>query len=325
MKKRLFLFIRILVSLSLIVLLFWMMRDKLGRIANALINANLAYLLLGFLVYVFAVVIMGLRLQKVLSVQGVGLSAKESVFLCFLGFFFNNFLPTSIGGDVVKAYYAGKKSNKKASAFSGVFMDRLFAMLPFTFLPACALLFAHDKISNPHIIYVIIFLFIATSVILFILLNEKTAKKFRFILRPVRGKRVYDKITGVYASLNVYKHHAGVLLVTFLFSIISQSLFIISVFIWGLSLGVNYVGLGVYFIMVPIIGVVSMIPSINGLGIREAGAVYLLKSYMGADTAFALSMIILASLIGLSLIGGAIYMFKKEIYDFDQKKQGEMA
>jgi len=46
--------------------------------------------------------------------------------LYFVGAFFNNFMPTSIGGDVYKVYKLGKKIDSPVVGFSSVFTERFF-------------------------------------------------------------------------------------------------------------------------------------------------------------------------------------------------------
>ena len=149
MKNRLFTILRIVVSVSLISLLIYIMRDKIPDIIDTIKDADLRFLFLGFAIYITAAFTIALRLRKVISVQSINLSFKESAYLIFIGYFFNHFLPTSFGGDVFKAYYAGKKADKKAAAFAGVFMDRVLAMIPFTLIPAVTItFFDHNDVNT---------------------------------------------------------------------------------------------------------------------------------------------------------------------------------
>jgi glycosyltransferase 2 family protein len=301
-----------------------MMRDNLDKIAITIKNANPGLIGFSFLIYLLAVIIMGLRLVKILSVQGLKLSAKEGVYLCLLGYFFNNFLPTAIGGDLVKAYYAGKRFNKKAAAFSAVFMDRLLAMLPFTFIPTCAILFMHKKIDNPGIVILVLLMFVLSVSLLAILLSKKTALLFKFLLKPFKLRQVYDKMIKIYNFLNVYRRHKIVLVWSFALSLTAQALYVISMYLLAKSTGVNNVSLAVFFLLIPIIGVIGMLPSINGLGVREASVVYMFKGYIPASTAFAISLLALAMLLGISLIGAFIYIFKKDIYRFKPEMEADV-
>jgi len=314
MKSKLFTVLRIFVSAFLIGLLFWLMRDSLPSIYTAIKSANRPLLLLGFLVYASTSILIGFRLQKVLSVQEINLSVKESTYLTFIGYFFNNFMPTSFGGDVLKAYYAGKKSNKKAGAFAGVFMDRVLALIPFTFIPAITITFFAHKINNRLIVAAVYLLFVGCMVFVWLLLHKKTAKYLAFIIEPFKEKFWYEKIKSGYEFLNLYSRHKVVLTWSLILSGTAQILSIVATYLYARALGVDYVSIGIFFIIVPIVAIVTLTPSLNGLGVREGAFVYLLKAYMPSEKAFALSILVLASLILFSIFGGCVYGFKKSIF-----------
>jgi uncharacterized membrane protein YbhN (UPF0104 family) len=56
--------------------------------------------------------------------------------------------------------------------------------------------------------------------------------------------------------------------------------------------------------MVPLVWAVSMLPSLNGLGVREGAFVYFFKGYIGPEKAFAVSLLWLGMIMMNSLIGG---------------------
>jgi hypothetical protein len=57
-----------------------------------------------------------------------------------------------------------------------------------------------------------------------------------------------------------------------------------------------------------------MLPSLNGLGIREGAFIYFLTPYMGKEYAAALGILWLGLLILLSVIGGAIYLIRHDYH-----------
>ena len=105
---------------------------------------------------------------------------------------------------------------------------------------------------------------------------------------------------------------------------IGQVFFVVAVFMLAKSIGVHNLPLGIFFLLIPIVGVLGMAPSLSGHGVREAGLVYMFKDYIPADIAFALSLLALAMLLGVSLIGGLIYAFKKDIYRFKPETEAEV-
>ena len=316
MKSKILNFLRIFISLSLIGLLFWLMRDKLPSMYDTIINADRRLIFYAFVVYISVAYFIAVRLKKVISVQSIQISTKESLYLTFIGYFFNNFLPTSFGGDVLKAYYAGKKSNNKAGSFAGVFMDRVLAMIPFTLIPVITITFFSHRISSRFVIAFVYFIFAVSIVFVWMVLHKNTAKYLVFILEPFKEKLWYEKIKNGYDFLNIYSKHRLVLLWSLFLSIIVQVLSVVATFIAAKALGAQNVGIGIFFIVVPIASIMTLLPSLNGLGIREGAFVYLLSPYMPAEKAFAISILLLASLVIYGIIGGFIYGFRKNIFSF---------
>jgi len=74
------------------------------------------------------------------------------------------------------------------------------------------------------------------------------------------------------------------------------------IFFLSKSLSLN-IAFSVLIVIVPIIFIVSLFPSINGLGIREGAHVYFLGDMVGRGNAFAISLLF------LSLIGGLVYVW----------------
>jgi hypothetical protein len=295
------------------------MRDKIPDIVAAITNSDRRFLMCGFSVYLLAVFTIGLRLRRVLSVQSIRLSAKESIYLTFIGYFFNNFLPTSFGGDLLKAYYAGRKSGKKPQAFAGVFMDRALAMVPFTLVPAFTVTFFSHRIYNKGLIFVIYILFTGCLVFLWVLLHRRSARYLAFMLKPFSDSSWYNKLKRGYSHLNLYIKHRTTLLWSFALSLSAQIISIVATYCFARAVGVDYVNIGIFFIIVPVVWIMTLTPSLNGLGIREGGFLYLLRSYMPPEKAVAVSILVLASLLGFGIIGGIIYTMKKNLFTFKEE------
>ncbi|MFH1645801.1 MAG: lysylphosphatidylglycerol synthase transmembrane domain-containing protein [Candidatus Omnitrophota bacterium] len=312
--KKFFFIIRVIISISLIGFLFWMMRDKLPLILHTIKSTNKNYLLIGLAFYLVSGILISLRMKTVISVQGIHFTLKESVYLTLMGYFFNNFLPTSIGGDVVKAYYAGKRINNKGAAFAGIFMDRFLAMIPYTLIPAITLIFFHHKIDNRALITAVYVVFFGAIVFLWLFLHRKTVSFLAAFLEPFEEQLWYRKIRDGYEFLNKYSKHKKILIKTLLLAASVQILVITAVFFFAKAVGATNVHLGVFFLVVPIVGVISLLPSVNGLGIRESGFVYLLKGYMFPEQAFAVSILFLMALSAVGIMGGIVYAAKRDIF-----------
>ena len=101
---------RIVVSVSLLALLLWLARENFAKIWSLLSKVDLFVFSFSFLVFLISVLFLAWRLKVVLAAQKATLSIKESFGLTLIGYFFTNFMPTSVGGDLVKGYYISKKN-----------------------------------------------------------------------------------------------------------------------------------------------------------------------------------------------------------------------
>ena len=84
------------------------------------------------------------RLKWMLSAQEVTLPLWESIKLTFAGNFFNFAVPGTTGGDLFKAYYISKHTDRKTEAVTTVFLDRAVGLIGLTLLGCVAILFRID-------------------------------------------------------------------------------------------------------------------------------------------------------------------------------------
>jgi len=96
----------------------------------------LAIALLGFLLSVFVVAI---RWWFLLRLQDIRIRAWEAIRLTFLGNFFNLFMPSTVGGDLAKAYYVSKYTPRKAAVLVSIFVDRVLGLTELALLASVML------------------------------------------------------------------------------------------------------------------------------------------------------------------------------------------
>ena len=108
--------LRILISASLITYLLFRHFDNLQAIVTVLRSVNIMMLLLGLVSHVFVIVITAFRWKTLLTTQDVRLGTGTITLSVLIGFFFNNILPTSIGGDVFRTYDIAKKGIADATS-----------------------------------------------------------------------------------------------------------------------------------------------------------------------------------------------------------------
>lgn len=296
------------------------MRGKYGQITSVLKGTDISIFMFGLAVYTGAILTASLRLGLIARAQSIKISYGESTSLTYIGFFFNNFLPTAIGGDVVKAYYLSKQSKDKTGAYASVFIDRAVGLVTMILMAFVALLFSGNGIVErpvKYMIYAITAIAVAGTAFL---LNERFARKFSalfFIVRPFE-----KQLKKAYRAINSYRHHTLLITQTLAISIVSQLLLFASMGVLADSIGSRISAMDILLRM-PVISMMSLLPSINGLGLREGATVLLFGPLIGKPNAFAVSVLVIVILLITSVIGGIIYalspQFRIKLKDIDKE------
>jgi uncharacterized protein (TIRG00374 family) len=308
-RKRLTNLLKIAVSLGLIALLL----SQIGfqQVIRVFSHANMYYWLLGLGMFLLGVVIKTFRWQILLDSLGINVAITELVQLNFIGFLFNNILPSGIGGDVVKMYELSKDSKKGAESVNSVFVDRVLGLVVAQFMAIIAAVVGHNLIST-EILVITIILFLASLLAMWMLTQERLWEliltKVRFLSTWQDG-RWAEKIRRLYKAFGEYDRSAilRAMGVSFVFNIT----LILSNYFVGLAMGVE-ISLLYFWIFVPITSVITMIPvSLNGLGVREMGYVALFtQAGVPEQVAFSMSLSFYAFTVISGLIGGVLYILR---------------
>lgn len=309
MTKRLSQALRAFVSVFFIILLLYIMRDKYPQILKAFASTKLFVFLLALLLFAAAASVGSIRLKLLIEAQDIIVTIKEALGLTFIGYFFNNFLPTSIGGDVAKAYYLSKKTDKKTGAYASVFVDRVIGLLTMISMAFFALFFVEEGVVDCTLRYIIYAITFGSLIFIIFMTNKRLAQKFSFlffIINPIRGR-----LRKAYEVIHQYQYKKTLLIKSFIISFLSQALFFSSLGVVALSLG-SRIPVKDLLIKMPIVSMMSLLPSINGLGLREGSTVVLFGPLIGQDKAFAMSILWLLILLCISITGGLIYAFSPQ-------------
>jgi len=313
MKKNLSIVLRVTVSLIFVGLLVWVFRKDIPDIAGVLKSVDRHYFLLAVLFNIVALGVVSQRLRLILNVQGLKLTLGEAIYLTFIGIFFNNFLPTSIGGDLVKAYYATKKSEKKLESFSAVFFDRFFGFLSIGLLAFLGIIFMNGRIKDPKLFWGCLIFSVVVLATLILFLNKRITKKLFSKLLHLPAFQKDSKLRKLYNALNAYKEHKLLVAKVIMISLLAQVVAVISLYciIKSISQEISFFNL---LLVTPLVSVASMMPSINGLGVREGAFVVFLGEFISKGSAMAVSILFLAVVLITSFIGGVLYLFSGRLY-----------
>ncbi len=222
----------------------------------------------------------------------------------FKGMFFNQVLPSSIGGDAVRIIDLTQKGYDKKDAFYGIFVDRVVGLVGLLVLNLIAsILFfgTFDKDFSLLIIFIAVS-GIAGFIFLFYLENIKFLANYKFLNLFHRLAR---RLNNLYPSkLTLMKHIAISVGVHFL------SVLVLYALAWSIDFHMSF---QTFLIAVPPVFLLTIIPiSLAGWGIRE-GAMVGIFMLVGADETKVLAMSILYGiLLIISSAPGAYFWVKSK-------------
>ena len=305
MRKIISFIIRISISIGILVFLFEQV--DLIKIIQIISLSKKAILtsacLLILLNYVFAF----LRWKMLLF--GLGLNFAQSfIFKSFcIGYFFNLFFPSTVGGDFMRIMDLGLRTQKPRQVVASVILDRLSGYSAMIVIALLALLLGFRFITDRVVFFALGIMSTLLAGILAILFNNFLFSKATKLLSFL-GK-IGKALSNLHFEIYNFRNQKRVILKNFVYSLIIQFTFSFSVYLISLSLGASIRPI-YFFIFVPIISSISALPiSVGGLGLREASSMYLFTNVgMQKETALAIALIVFLTIIFLGLSGGIIYV-----------------
>jgi hypothetical protein len=292
---------------------------------DAFSNAKHNYIILAFVLYIIGQTLCAYKWELLAKTLGFRRGFKRFLAYYFIGMFFNLFFLGSIGGDVGKAYLLAGKEDSRMRAGYSILGDRFTGGMALVTIGIIALISSPTIHVLPLLFKLIQWVGVNTKVFyagkqvislwLRIGLMGACMVVWALLLAFPLFLPLFPWLTRWAAKIKlgdfaIYWSHPGrmslVLAISFCFQIIN----ILVYALLGMALGLE-VPLGDYFVIVPLVDLVSILPiSISGIGVREGSYVGLLY-LLGVETSKGLAFGIVGFLVimAASLLGGIIYLF----------------
>ncbi len=316
--KRLFDLAKLLISVAL--LAFVLSRVGLQQTLAQLRAADVGLLLFALALFILGVYLRAFRWRALLADRNLRVPIATLTQLYFIGQFFNTFLPSGFGGDVVRVIELARYGVSKAESLSTVFLDRLSGLMAFFLMTLVALPFASSLIPR-EVLWVLVALGVAGIVGTWLMFERRLTSPlmdtlFVRVAFPFKAKavRLYESMRA-----NSPRATAQAMAIGFLFNL----LLIAVNYLVARALGQN-IALGYFFLFVPIISTLLLLPiSLNGLGVREGAYVLLFASAgVSSATAASMSLAFWAITVTTGLIGGVLYTAQGARGVMSQKDEG---
>lgn len=305
-----FFLLKALISLSLLSLLLW--RTDLEGFLKTLRSTKISLFLACLLLYMLAQVLSSYRWQRLLEAEEIHIPLPHLVLLYFEGMFFNLFLPTLVGGDVVRGYSLYKYSRRGGESFASILVERLSGLAALMAIALLALALGYPYLQEPLVAYLILAVAVGLALGILGLANRRLKEILLSTLGKAGLHRFQEKAGWLYESIQRYRGHRRALGQALILSFILQTSGIFIFYLISKALRLS-IPLPYFFLFVPLIHVISMIPiSLSGLGVREGITVFLFaKAGVGSASALGLSLTWFLMVVLASLPGGVIFLTEK--------------
>jgi glycosyltransferase 2 family protein len=309
-RRHLFFVLKISVSIILLVVLF--RQIDAARLWATVRQASIVWLVVALGIYAVNLLVSTWRWHLLLHAQEVAIRRRSLLGSFLVATFFNNFLPSNIGGDVIRISDTAGPAQSKTRATAVVLTDRALGLMALVLVAATGASVAaavHPAALPIWPVYLwagfLAFVAAASPAVF-------APDGFGRMLRPLTvihpewvGNRI-DKLTDVLAR---FRQRPGALASCFAWAIFVQATVVVFYFAVSYALHLN-LSLSDLAVIVPLSFIAQLLPvSVNGFGVREATfSFYFTRVGQPLESALLISLVPQALIMICSLAGAAVFV-----------------
>jgi len=311
-NKTLSFLLKLAVSTALLVFFFLAKKISFAAIGRELAGAAWGWLAVAFALNAIGLLASAYRWRILARALGDEIPIGFLVRSYLVGTFFNNFLPTRFGGDVVRIWDGSKYSRSLVRSSAVVLVDRATGLIVLFLFALAASLFRLDMAREIPVVWAA--LLVGAAGLLAVALFFLPAAGRLIERLPARGflHSARSKVLDLRATILAYRKAPADFARASAWAVVLQLNVVLYYFLIGRALRLS-IPLLDYFIVIPIVLLVQVIPiSVNGWGIREASYIAIFAFYgIGPAAAVSFSLVEVAFGLIVGLAGGAIYIARK--------------
>jgi glycosyltransferase 2 family protein len=250
---------KVLTAISLMATLLWLSHPS--EILRLVVGADRALFLAGFCAIAAAVPLGVSRWHLILHARKAQIGWWPVARLIMIGQFFNQFLPSSVGGDVARGWLAVRSGVSVSTLIGSILVDRLAGLLAALFLVLAGLP-RLSAIVAPDLMWSVVILVVGLLIALAIAVSADTLVPRRWL----RGN--IGHVAAIWHDVRAQMRSiTGLCALILSLAIHLITIGAIVLFAWTIGLDISYPEC---LIVVPIALIASAVPiSIAGWGVRE--------------------------------------------------------
>ena len=299
--------------MGLLALLF--SRTDIHAVGRAFRAASMPWLLLALALYLVSMLISTWRWGVLLDAQRVSVSLRRLLSSYLVATFFNNFLPSNIGGDVVRIRDTSKPAGSTTLAATVVLIDRAIGLMGLVLVAALGATAAVDLTGASVPVWPSWLwggFLAATLVSAPAVIAPAGVGRLLQPLTVFHPEWVGDRIARITETLGRFRERPTSLASGFIGAVGVQVVLVL--FYQAVATSLN-IPIPVWHmaVLVPVSFVVQMLPvSVNGFGVREATfSFYFSRLGLPIESAIALSLGATALVMLFSTSGAACYVARR--------------
>ncbi len=273
-------------------------------------SVSIPLVLLSFFVSFLLNLSSAFKWYLLLRSRGVKVSLFRSWGLYMIGIFFSLFLPTSMGGDLIRIHELGKITGKRAEAAASVFIERFSGMVILFLLTIVALFMQRELLSVAWMTVSLLVAVTASAGLIWMIVDERP---YRFLTKLLSGRtalvdKILAKLDKLHGAVVEYRDDRLALLIALLNTFVFYFLAVLNVYVTALAFGTE-VQFQEILVAVPLIMFIMNLPiSIGGIGLMEFAFVFIFE-LSGYSSALALSTALLmrVKIFFDAGLGGVLY------------------
>jgi uncharacterized protein (TIRG00374 family) len=288
--------------------------DELVEVTSSA-SANYLYVLVALLLYFGAIAVGSVKWQILLKAQGIRVPLSSLLSFTFVGLFFGNFLPTNVGGDLVRGYDLARHTLLPAETAISVLVDRMLGLIAFVFVAAVMavlVVYSEGQAALWQVAVAAALVLLALCAIFALMLSGRLRAQIRRLFGISFLSRLaplYDRLS---EALSAYRRSYAALAACFCISVLVLTIGSVVNYLISLALG-GGISLLHIFLFTPLITFVLLIPiSIGGIGLNQSAYVFFFNLVgVPEQKSLAISLIMQAIIIISSLPGGVLWWRKR--------------
>ena len=315
---------RIVVTILLLMLVIYLAglfdADKRIELFNTLKNPNWFWLLICVLVGVLVNLSSSIKWWMLANAGGLKVGLLRTWAYYMVGMFYNLIMPTSVGGDVIRAYELGKYTNNQAMSLASVFVERYTGVVVLLLLSLLAVFINTTEFNVPIITYSLLAFSIALAGLGWLAFDGRSLNLVKKLFGGIHSfmDKIFAKVQKLHEAVLIYRQNKGALSWAFINSLIFYALAVLNVFTTAKVFNVD-VDLQAIILATPVIMLLMNIPlSIGNHGIMEF-AFTMTFELLGLGAILGLSTALLIRL--KSFLDGAIGAILHPLYSTVSAKE----